>query len=91
MPGYKTAFQGYAVAYSPFENGKIAVATSQNFGIIGNGKQYVLEVRMWNDGQSSIWFAVLIVVLQMEYYDAERKKKSCLFYSVDTMILFWEK
>lgn len=44
MPGYKTAFQGYSVKFSPFEDNKIAVATSQNFGIIGNGRQYILEV-----------------------------------------------
>jgi peroxin-7 len=45
MPAYHTAFQGYSVRFSPFEEGKLAVATSQNFGIIGNGKQYVLQVR----------------------------------------------
>lgn len=44
MPAYKTAFQGYSVKFSPFEEHKIAVATSQNFGIIGNGKQYILQV-----------------------------------------------
>jgi hypothetical protein len=44
MPAFRTAFQGYAVKFSPFEEGKLAVATSQNFGIIGNGKQYVLQV-----------------------------------------------
>ena len=37
--------QGYSVKFSPFEDDKLAVATSQNFGIIGNGKQYVLQVR----------------------------------------------
>lgn len=31
--------------FSPFEETKLAVATSQNFGIIGNGRQYVLQVR----------------------------------------------
>ena len=36
--------QGYSVKFSPFEEDKLAVATSQNFGIIGNGKQYVLQV-----------------------------------------------
>lgn len=44
MPGFRTAFQGYGVRFSPFEEGKLAVATSQNFGIIGNGKQCVLQV-----------------------------------------------
>ena len=49
MPRFKTGFQGYSVKFSPFEEGKIAVATAQNFGIIGNGKQYVLQVRMQLD------------------------------------------
>lgn len=40
---FKTAFQGYSLKFSPFEDGRIAVATAQNFGIIGNGKQYVLQ------------------------------------------------
>lgn len=44
MPGFRTEFQGYGVKFSPFEEGKLAVATSQNFGIIGNGRQYVLQV-----------------------------------------------
>jgi peroxin-7 len=39
----KTDFQGYSVRFSPFEEGKIAVATAQNFGIIGNGKQMVYQ------------------------------------------------
>lgn len=41
---YRTVFNGYAVKFSPFDEGKIAVATSQNFGIVGNGKQYVLQM-----------------------------------------------
>jgi hypothetical protein len=41
---YKTSFNGYAVKFSPFIENRIAVATAQNFGIIGNGRQYVLEV-----------------------------------------------
>ncbi len=42
---YRTAaFQGYALRFSPFEPDKVAVAGSQNYGIIGNGKQFVLQV-----------------------------------------------
>ena len=41
---YRSAFNGYSLQFSPFDEGKIAVATAQNFGIIGNGKQYVLQV-----------------------------------------------
>ena len=40
---FKTQFNGYSLAFSPFFEGRLAVTTSQNFGIIGNGQQYVLE------------------------------------------------
>lgn len=45
MPFFKLEFNGYAVQFSPFDD-RIAVATAQNFGIIGNGKQYVLQVHL---------------------------------------------
>ena len=45
MAPFRTAFNGYAVKFSPFEEGRVAVATAQNFGIIGNGRQYVLQVQ----------------------------------------------
>lgn len=32
------------VEFSPFEENKLACATSQNFGIIGNGRQFVFSV-----------------------------------------------
>jgi peroxin-7 len=41
---FKTQFNGYSLAFSPFVEGRLAVTTSQNFGIIGNGQQYVLEM-----------------------------------------------
>eukprot|EP00898_Chlorokybus_atmophyticus_P000953 jgi/Chlat1/1859/Chrsp141S02191 len=44
MPAFRTAYNGYGVAFSPFEEGRLAVATAQNFGIIGNGRQYVLQL-----------------------------------------------
>ena len=44
MAPFRTAFNGYAIKFSPFEEGRVAVATAQNFGIIGNGRQYVLQV-----------------------------------------------
>ena len=44
MAPFRTAFNGYAIKFSPFEDGRVAVATAQNFGIIGNGRQYVLQV-----------------------------------------------
>jgi len=41
---YKTPFCGYSVAFSPFEADKLAVATSQYFGIVGNGMLHILQL-----------------------------------------------
>ena len=35
-------YNGYAVKYSPFVNDRLAVATSANFGLVGNGRVYIL-------------------------------------------------
>jgi peroxin-7 len=35
-------YNGYAVKYSPFVNDRLAVATSANFGLVGNGRLYIL-------------------------------------------------
>jgi len=35
-------FNGYNVKYSPFFDSRIAVATSANFGLVGNGRLYIL-------------------------------------------------
>ena len=35
-------FNGYAVKYSPFFDSRIAVAASANFGLVGNGRLYIL-------------------------------------------------
>lgn len=45
MPRFKTTFNGYAAKFSPFVENRLAVATAQNFGIIGNGRLHILEVR----------------------------------------------
>ena len=37
-------FQGYAVKYSPWLNDRIAVAASANYGLVGNGRLYLLEL-----------------------------------------------
>jgi hypothetical protein len=35
-------FNGYSVKYSPFFDSRIAVASSANFGLVGNGRLYIL-------------------------------------------------
>ena len=40
---YRTqGFNGYAVKYSPFYDSRLAVAASANFGLVGNGRLYIL-------------------------------------------------
>lgn len=33
---------GYALKYSPFHDSRLAVASSSNFGLVGNGRLYLL-------------------------------------------------
>lgn len=40
MPGYS----GYGVQYSPFFDNKLAVVSGSNFGLVGNGKLFILEI-----------------------------------------------
>ena len=35
-------FNGYSVKYSPFFDSRIAVAAAANFGLVGNGRLYIL-------------------------------------------------
>lgn len=44
MPLFKTPFNGYSVKFSPFFENRLAVATAQNFGILGNGRLHVLAL-----------------------------------------------
>ncbi|KAK4399233.1 Peroxisome biogenesis protein 7 [Sesamum angolense] len=44
MPVFKVPFNGYSVKFSPFYENQLAVATAQNFGILGNGRLHVLQL-----------------------------------------------
>jgi peroxin-7 len=37
-------YNGYSVKYSPFFDSRIAVAASANFGLVGNGRLYILAL-----------------------------------------------
>lgn len=37
-------FNGYDLKYSPFHSDKIAVAAASNYGLVGNGRAYVLGI-----------------------------------------------
>ena len=42
---YQLDYMGYSCEWSPFDENRLAVATAQNFGIVGQGKQYVLQLK----------------------------------------------
>jgi peroxin-7 len=43
MLEYRTqGYNGYSVKYSPFFDSRIAVAASANFGLVGNGRVFIL-------------------------------------------------
>lgn len=45
MLSYRTSgYSGYGVQYSPFYDNKLAVATAANFGLVGNGRLYILSI-----------------------------------------------
>lgn len=41
---HTTGFCGYGVQYSPFYDNVLAVSTGSNFGLVGNGKLFILEI-----------------------------------------------
>ncbi|ODV87326.1 hypothetical protein CANARDRAFT_5873 [[Candida] arabinofermentans NRRL YB-2248] len=46
MLSYRTrGYNGYACKYSPFYDNKLAVATSANYGLVGNGKLSILSIQ----------------------------------------------
>lgn len=47
---FRFSFNGYSVKFSPFEEGRIAVATAQNFG----AAQCDIELRAWQANQAGV-------------------------------------
>lgn len=39
-----TGFNGYSVKYSPFYDSRLCVASGANFGLVGNGRLYILNL-----------------------------------------------
>ncbi|KAL7276803.1 peroxisomal targeting signal 2 receptor [Rhizina undulata] len=60
---YRTeGFNGYSVKYSPFYDSRLACAASANFGLVGNGRLYILALtpngivaEKWFDTQDSLY------------------------------------
>eukprot|EP01095_Lingulamoeba_sp_RSL-Kostka_P006950 TRINITY_DN2207_c1_g1_i1.p1 TRINITY_DN2207_c1_g1~~TRINITY_DN2207_c1_g1_i1.p1 ORF type:complete len:121 (+),score=27.78 TRINITY_DN2207_c1_g1_i1:34-396(+) len=43
---FKTEFSPYSLQFSPFFENRIACACAQHFGIVGNGRQLILNLDM---------------------------------------------
>lgn len=57
MLQYRTqGFNPYSVSYSPFYDSKIAVASAANFGLVGNGRLYVLDLTAAGQIVAQTWF-----------------------------------
>jgi hypothetical protein len=62
MLEYRTqGYNGYSVKYSPFFDSRIAVAASANFGLVGNGRVYILGLTP-NGIVAEKWCAFLSII-----------------------------
>jgi peroxin-7 len=48
-------FNGYAVKYSPFIDNRIAIGAAANFGLVGNGRLFILRLTA-NGIQREKWY-----------------------------------
>ena len=45
MLSFRTkGYNGYGIQYSPFYDNKLAVATAANYGLVGNGRLFILNI-----------------------------------------------
>lgn len=57
---YTTAgFKGYSVQYSPFVEHRLACAAAANFGLVGNGRLYILDIALDLGGVDAVKLYVL--------------------------------
>lgn len=57
MLSYRTrGYNGYGVQYSPFFDNKLAVASAANYGLVGNGRLFVLQIEPTGQiGEEILW------------------------------------
>jgi hypothetical protein len=59
-------FQGYSVKYSPFFDNRIAVAAAANYGLVGNGRLYVLELTSHGIVPLKVYWLIFHLILLQE-------------------------
>jgi len=75
MLEYRTqGFNGYAVKYSPFFDSRIAVATSQHYGLVGNGRLYILGLTS-KGVVAEKWYPLLQDLLLPYIYSLQTAKR----------------
>jgi len=57
-----TGFSGYATKYSPFIDNRIGVAAAKNFGLVGNGRVYVLRLTGQGIQEERLWVPSLDLI-----------------------------
>lgn len=50
-------FKGFSTKYSPFIDSRIAVACGQNYGLVGNGRLYILALTPNGSIVAEKWYA----------------------------------
>jgi hypothetical protein len=73
------------VSWSPFHNTRIAVASSANYGIIGNGRLFVASASSGPSGVAGVkldklsvcWSFHLAVKLMLKFFSAMKRKMVC--------------
>lgn len=61
-------YNGYAVKYSPFFDNRLAVASSANFGLVGNGRLFILELTPQGIVPAKWYFVAPAVRIESSYY-----------------------
>jgi hypothetical protein len=64
-------YNGYSVKYSPFFDSRIAVAASANFGLVGNGRLYILGLTA-NGIVAEKWFVSHLYPYNFPYNSTSR-------------------
>lgn len=57
MLSFRTkGYNGYGVQYSPFYDNKLAVATAANYGLVGNGRLYIVSISPTGEILQDVYF-----------------------------------
>nr|CCA21678.1 peroxisomal targeting signal 2 receptor putative [Albugo laibachii Nc14] len=78
----RTKYPAFAVEFNPFHEGRVAVSTSQYFGIVGNGRQHVFELLPSGQFASVREFSIALcinahILSQIRHFDTNNGIYDC--------------